>query len=119
MILQTQRVRYSVAMADDPRDGANRAVAEMDVRGMICPLPVLRARKALAAMAPGDLLRVRCTDPAAASDFPAFCQTAGHALVETGRKEPDHSVAPGLNQEAELIFLIRCGSGLPKDEGAG
>ncbi|MDP6691870.1 MAG: sulfurtransferase TusA family protein [Alphaproteobacteria bacterium] len=106
-------------MQDNPRGGLKGTVTEMDVRGMICPLPVLRARKALAAMAPGDLLRVRCTDPAAASDFPAFCQTAGHVLVETGRQAPEGLEDPGFNQEAELIFLIRCGDELEKDEGAG
>ncbi|MDA1100191.1 MAG: sulfurtransferase TusA family protein [Proteobacteria bacterium] len=76
-------------------------MAELDVRGMICPLPVLRARKALAAMAPGDLLRVYCTDPAAAADFPAYCQAANHTLMEAVRQELDHG--------PELIFLIRRG----------
>ena len=77
------------------------AVVKLDVRGLICPLPVLRARKALKAMKSGELLRVSCTDPAAASDFLAFCRTAPHDLVETGQE----CGAQGL----ELWFLIRCG----------
>jgi len=77
------------------------SVVELDVRGLICPLPVLRARKALKAMKTGDLLRVICTDLAAASDFPAFCRSAAHDLVETG----EECGAQGL----ELWFLIRCG----------
>ena len=77
------------------------AVVELDVRGLICPLPVLRARKALKSMKSGDLLMVFCTDLAAASDFPAFCRSAAHDLVETGQE----CGAQGL----ELWFLIRCG----------
>ncbi|HUF45013.1 MAG TPA: sulfurtransferase TusA family protein, partial [Aestuariivirgaceae bacterium] len=42
--------------------------AEIDVRGLLCPLPVLKARKRLAAMKPGECLRVLATDPAAAID---------------------------------------------------
>ena len=78
----------------------SNSVIELDVRGMICPLPVLRARKALASMMPGDHLRVICTDPAAAVDFPAFCQAAGHSLVETTCM--DETAAA----DKELAFLI-------------
>ena len=55
--------------------------AEIDARGLLCPLPVLRARKRLAALAPGALLRVLADDPAALVDMPCFCAEAGHALV--------------------------------------
>lgn len=61
-----------------------RAVAEeikiVDARGLICPLPVLRARKALQAVAKGGAIEVLATDPAALKDFPAFCAESGHAL---------------------------------------
>ncbi|MEJ0068361.1 MAG: sulfurtransferase TusA family protein [Pseudomonadota bacterium] len=57
--------------------------ARLDATGLTCPLPVLRARKALRDVAPGGLLEVRATDPAALKDFPAFCEATGHALVET------------------------------------
>ncbi len=82
-------------------DSRETAESELDVRGLICPLPVLRARKALMALQPGDTLRVFCTDPAAAADFPAYCTTAGHALVESRQ-------FPG-EQGPELTFLIRRG----------
>ena len=85
---------YSVAMDTEE-------IAELDLRGLICPLPVLRARKALMAMEPGQLLRISCTDPAAASDFPAFCRAAAHELIETGQEYGA--------QELELWFLIRRG----------
>ena len=59
-------------------------VRTLDVRSMRCPLPVLKARKVLGDMAPGDEIEVLATDPAARIDFPHFCATAGHRLVATG-----------------------------------
>ncbi|MCO6414966.1 sulfurtransferase TusA family protein [Siccirubricoccus sp. KC 17139] len=53
----------------------------LDVRGLSCPLPVLKANKALRGLAPGAELTVLATDPAAARDFPAFCAETGHTLV--------------------------------------
>ena len=55
--------------------------AEVDARGLLCPLPVLRARKRLLAMAPGQVLRLLATDPAAAVDVPHFCAEAGHGFL--------------------------------------
>ncbi|MCU0800781.1 MAG: sulfurtransferase TusA family protein [Rhodobacteraceae bacterium] len=57
--------------------------AEVDCAGLLCPLPVLRARKRLANMAEGRVLRVIATDPMAAIDLPHFCAEAGHLLLET------------------------------------
>ncbi len=54
---------------------------ELDARGLLCPLPVLRARKRLMAMAPGQVLRVLATDPAAAIDLPHFCAQTGHGML--------------------------------------
>ncbi len=54
---------------------------EIDATGLLCPLPVLRARKALAGLAPGALLRLLADDPAARIDLPHFCTEAGHALL--------------------------------------
>jgi len=53
----------------------------LDVRGMTCPLPVLKANKALRALAPGALLAVLATDPAAVKDFHAYAQETGHELL--------------------------------------
>lgn len=53
----------------------------LDVKGMTCPLPVLRANRALRTLAAGDRLRVLATDRAAVGDFQAFCRETGHALV--------------------------------------
>lgn len=54
-----------------------------DLRGLNCPLPVLRTRKRLQGMMPGDRLTIETTDPLAAIDVPAFCQEDGHRLVES------------------------------------
>jgi len=54
-----------------------------DLRGLKCPLPVLRTRKALAGMSTGDVLVVTCTDPLAVVDLPTLVQQTGDALEET------------------------------------
>ncbi|HZH27869.1 MAG TPA: sulfurtransferase TusA family protein [Azospirillaceae bacterium] len=53
----------------------------LDAKGLVCPLPVLRAARLLRAMAAGELLEVEATDPASARDFPAFCAQVGHRLL--------------------------------------
>ncbi len=60
---------------------------ELDVKGLNCPLPILRTKKALAAMTSGEVLHVLATDPAALNDFEAFARQTGNALLsnqETG-----------------------------------
>jgi tRNA 2-thiouridine synthesizing protein A len=63
-------------MADD-----SAPVQRLDLKGLKCPLPVLRANKALRGLQNGDVLEVAATDPASAKDFETYCQTAGHALL--------------------------------------
>lgn len=55
--------------------------AEVDCAGLLCPLPVLRARKRLLGMAPGQVLRLLATDKMAAIDLPHFCAEAGHDFL--------------------------------------
>ena len=55
---------------------------ELDTRGLNCPLPILKAKKALSAMASGELLGVVSTDPGSVRDFQAFARQTGHDLVE-------------------------------------
>jgi tRNA 2-thiouridine synthesizing protein A len=57
----------------------------VDARGLLCPLPVLKARKALAKMKPGAILELVATDPAAEIDVPHFCREQGHALISMER----------------------------------
>ncbi|MDA0224162.1 MAG: sulfurtransferase TusA [Rhodobacterales bacterium] len=54
---------------------------ELDATGLLCPLPVLKARKRLLALAPGQVLRVLADDPAAVIDMPHFCTQQGHELL--------------------------------------
>ena len=54
---------------------------EIDARDLLCPLPVLRARKKLAAMTPGQVLRVLATDAASIIDMPHFCTQSGHSYL--------------------------------------
>lgn len=57
----------------------------LDTTGLSCPLPILKAKKALAALSTGATLEIIATDPGAEEDFDAFCRTTGHALVETSK----------------------------------
>jgi TusA-related sulfurtransferase len=54
---------------------------QIDTRGLTCPLPILRAKKALAGMDPGQVLQVVATDPNSLRDFQAFAQQTGNELV--------------------------------------
>jgi tRNA 2-thiouridine synthesizing protein A len=55
---------------------------EVDARGLNCPLPILKAKKALADMATGEVLRVTATDPGSVRDFQAFARQTGNDLLE-------------------------------------
>jgi tRNA 2-thiouridine synthesizing protein A len=70
----------------------------IDARDLLCPLPVLRLRKALLALPPGARLRLLATDAMAAVDVPHFCREAGHRLVDT---------TP--NPDGGFEFLVECG----------
>jgi tRNA 2-thiouridine synthesizing protein A len=54
---------------------------DLDVKGLNCPLPILRTKKALAEMASGQVLRVQATDSGSLKDFPAFAKQTGNELV--------------------------------------
>lgn len=59
------------------------AIHHLDTKGLQCPLPVLRARKALKGLAAGDVLAVEATDPGAVKDFAAFCEATGNRLLSS------------------------------------
>lgn len=69
---------------------------DLDARGLLCPLPVLKARKRLKALAAGDELHLLADDPAAIVDVPHFCAEAGHELLS--HSETD---------DAAQIYVIR------------
>lgn len=68
---------------------------ELDARGLNCPLPILRAKKALNGLQSGQVLRIRATDPGAVKDFDAFCKQTGNELVSSEQSS------------GEYIFQIR------------
>lgn len=55
----------------------------LDTKGLVCPLPILKAKKAMADVPHGGTLEVLATDPGAIDDFKAFCRATGHTLMET------------------------------------
>ena len=77
---------------------ATVADADLDCKGLLCPLPVYKASRAMARLEPGQVLRVECTDPGSLADFPALARQRGWTLVSAGdrggvqtfllRKEP-------------------------------
>ena len=70
-------------------------VISYDLRGLKCPLPVIKTRKKMMTLESGALLRVETTDPLAGIDIPHFCNEDGHELIESGKTETGH------------LFLIR------------
>jgi tRNA 2-thiouridine synthesizing protein A len=71
----------------------------LDTSGLTCPLPVLKARKVLMMMQPGELLEVVTTDPMSVVDMPVFCARAGHRVVSEIKRDDD------------FVFLIERGPG--------
>ncbi len=59
----------------------------LDTKGMNCPLPIIKARKALKGMSTGQTLQVLSTDPGSVKDFEAFCRVTGNDLVESGQED--------------------------------
>lgn len=55
----------------------------LDARGLNCPLPILRAKKALKDIPVGEVLEIQATDPGAVKDFEAFCRSTGNELVDS------------------------------------
>ena len=64
----------------------------LDARGLKCPLPILRAHKALKPVAIGGALRVLSTDPLSLSDFADFCREAGAELVESRQEGSTYNI---------------------------
>lgn len=83
-------------MASAETDAPDR---HLDLRGLKCPLPVLRSRKVLAEMGPGAILQLEASDPMSVIDIPHMCNEDGHTLLSQEK------------QEGTLRFTIRRGSG--------
>ncbi|SEN44968.1 tRNA 2-thiouridine synthesizing protein A [Paracoccus alcaliphilus] len=85
----------------------NDREALIDARGLLCPLPVLRLRKALLDLAPGSRLRLIATDPAAVIDVPHFCAQTGHAFIDMRETE-----------DGAREFVVERGPSAPSGAGA-
>jgi len=70
---------------------------EVDARGLSCPLPILRTKKALAQMSSGEVVRVLATDPGSARDFQAFARQTGNTLLQQNE----------LEEQVNEFFLAR------------
>lgn len=82
---------------DRAAGAAHRIRQQLDVRGLQCPLPVLKTKVTLRELDAGDVLQVLTTDPASVLDFRAFCDTSEHELLDW------------REDEEEFEFLIRKG----------
>jgi len=71
-----------IAIAMPERDSEE----ELDLSGLLCPLPTLKAGKRLRAMARGEVLKIIATDPLSATDIPHFCNEQGHTLLSQAAK---------------------------------
>jgi tRNA 2-thiouridine synthesizing protein A len=69
--------------------------AELNARGLSCPLPILRAKKSLSEMDSGQVLRIVATDKGSVNDFAEFCRQTGNVLLSS------------TAQDGEFVFLIR------------
>ena len=70
----------------------------LDTKGLNCPIPVLKARRAMRDLSDGDILTVLATDPASYIDFRHFCDTTGHELLDAKEDE----------QSGVFTYVIRC-----------
>jgi len=64
---------------------------ELDARGLNCPLPILRAKKSLADMQPGQVLRIVATDPGSVKDFAAFAKQTGNELLSQSEANKEYT----------------------------
>ena len=64
---------------------------ELDARGLNCPLPILRAKKALTDMQSGQVLRLVATDPGSVKDFQAFCKQTGNELLSSAEVDKEYT----------------------------
>ena len=62
---------------------ARHADADLDCKGLLCPLPVYQTAQALELLSPGQVLRIECTDPGSLADFPALARQRGHTLLSS------------------------------------
>ncbi|RMH22372.1 MAG: sulfurtransferase TusA family protein [Gammaproteobacteria bacterium] len=65
------------------------AFHELDARGLLCPLPVIRTQNRMKELKAGERLIVKCTDPGALHDIPAWCRVHGHRLIDSRQNDQE------------------------------
>jgi tRNA 2-thiouridine synthesizing protein A len=80
---------------------------ELDARGLTCPLPILKAKKALSEMHSGEILQVLATDPGSVRDFQAFSRQTGNDLVEQRTQPAGWPGAAPAEGGEEFVHLLR------------
>lgn len=88
-----------MARDQNPADRAAGVTRRLDTSGLACPLPVLKARKVLIGMRPGEVLEVVTTDPMSVVDMPVFCAQAGHTIIREDK------------EDSRFVFAIERGAG--------
>lgn len=78
-------------------DTTTQTAAEVDARGLLCPMPIIRTAKAMKELTPGQILRVQATDRGSVADVPAWAQSTGNELVEWHE------------EDGVFVFLVRKG----------
>lgn len=66
------------------------AEQELDARGLSCPLPILKTKKALSGMQPGHVLKIVATDPGSVKDMEAFAKQTGNELLSTAEEQGEY-----------------------------
>jgi tRNA 2-thiouridine synthesizing protein A len=66
---------------------AVQAVKTLDLKGLLCPIPVVKMAQAIKTVAVGEVIEAVATDPGVMADLPAWCRTTGHELVRIGRED--------------------------------
>jgi len=63
------------------------SIVTLDLRGLLCPLPVIKTQSQIKQMQPGEQLKILCTDPAAIHDIPAWCRVHQHTVISVEKIE--------------------------------
>ncbi|TPW35345.1 sulfurtransferase TusA family protein [Oecophyllibacter saccharovorans] len=102
-----------------PLPGASKTLPFLDYRGLHCPMPLLKLRRALRDLPAGSEVFVLCSDHTTLKDIPAFCRNRGHRLLETVSLPAAGATSSGAPSEnCVLRFRLRCHVNQPSQGGA-
>ena len=79
-------------------------IYELDVRRLLCPIPVIRTQNRVRQLQQGDELKVLATDPGVLNDVPAWCRINGHEVLETGRNPQEVFVRLRVGEQSDALF---------------